>query len=63
MYTGSVGDTVEEDPRVNLRRLDNSVRGYRLVRGKATDLGEVFCGGEEPRFSLQTLRTSEIALR
>ena len=63
MYTGSAGEAVEEDPRVNLRRLDNRVRGYRLVRDKATDLGEVFCGDEEPRFSLQTSRTSEIALR
>ena len=60
---GSVGDIVEEDPRINLRRLDKRVRGCGPERDKATDLGEVFREDEGSRFSLQTTRTLEIALQ
>ena len=34
------------------------------LRDKANDLGEVFCGGEEPCFNLEAImRTLEIALK
>lgn len=63
MYAGSVGDIVEEDARVSLRRLDSGVNGYELERNKATDAGNVLWWDGGSRFSLQTANNLENAIR